>query len=308
MHTHPAILNSRPYQLIEMHNYMYYINPTFNVHFDNSMIIIDLSNHDTSIICVTIPDMSGSDISMVIVPDMSGSDISMVTIPDMSGSDISMVTIPDMSQGAESLQQLLTTESTFGAHSSLGGSDISMVTVPDMSGSDISMVIISLLPIVTDMSGSETIVDIVDIKAIDQEPLNIDVDVKDVSDSSMILVGKIGDKSIIILSEDCSGIYLNKNADIIQVDSVKEMIDPSSCINTLRPLDASGQIPQYYHHSVYDSSRVVLDTSGSGHFHYHNPTVTLDIRGVPNYRYVIYLCEYHIKDVVDEIPTSTTNV
>jgi hypothetical protein len=258
MHTHPAILNSRPYQLIEMHNYMYYINPTFNVHFDNSMIIIDLGGSDISV-CVTIPDMSGSDISMVIIPDMSGSDISMVIIPDLSGSDTSMVIIP-------------------------------------------------LLPIVTDMSGSETIVDIVDIKAIDQEPLNIDVDVKDVSDSSMILVGKIGDKSIIILSEDCSGIYLNKNADIIQVDSVKEMIDPSSCINTLRPLDASGQIPQYYHHSVYDSSRVVLDTSGSGHFHYHNPTVTLDIRGVPNYRYVIYLCEYHIKDVVDEIPTSTTNV
>ena len=239
MQTHLTTHNSRPYQVIEMHNYMYYINPTFNVHFDNSMIIIDLDGP----VCVTIPsDTSGSDISMVIVPDLSGTDISMVIVP--------------------------------------------------------------LMPIVTDMSGSELRVDIVDIKSVDQELSNIDVDVKDVSDSSMILVGTIGDKSIIILSEDCSGIYLNKNEDIIQINTMKEGIDPSSC-TTLRPLDVSGQMHTYYHHSVYDTSRVVLDTSGSGHFHYHNPSVTLDIRGVPNYHYVIYICEYHIKDVVDEIPNSS---
>lgn len=279
MHTHLVTHNSRPYQLIEMHNYMYYINPTFNIHFDNSMIIIDLGENDISV-CVTIPDMSGSDTSMVTI--------------DMSGSDTSM-----------------------------------------------SMIIIPLLPIVTDISGSEPKVDIVDIKSVhdvssdsqlrcpsdtveslrtdptfpvmihhskevvDQELSNIDVDVKDVSDTSMILVGTIGDKSIIILSEDCSGIYLNKNDDIIQINTMKDVVDVSSCVTTIRPLDISGVMHHYYHHSVYDTSRVVLDTSGSGHFHYHNPTVTLDIRGVPNYHYVIYLCEYHIKDVVDEIPTST---
>ena len=163
---------------------------------------------------------------------------------------------------------------------------------------------------IPDMSGSR--VEIVDIKEVidqEEEPSNIDVNVKDVSDSSMILVGKIGDKSIIILSEGCSGIYLNKNDDIIQVDTtMKDVVDPSFCVTELRPMDVSGQMHTYYHHSVYDSSRVVLDTSGSGHFHYHNPSVTLDIRGVPNYHYVIYLCEYHIKDVVDEIPISTTNV
>ena len=263
MHTHPVILNSRPYQLIEMHNYMYYINPTLHVHFDNSMIIIDLV-HDASV-CVIVPD-----ISMVIVPDMSGSDTSMVIVPDIS---------------------------------------MSMITIRDMSGLDTSMTIIPLLPKVTDMS-EDIQVDIVDIKDVSMvhEPTNMHVNAMDVSDSSMILVGTIGDKSIIILSEDCSGIYLNKNADIIQVDNVKEVIDPSSCVTTLRPLDVSGQMHHYYHHAVYDSSRVVLDTSGSGHFHYHNPSVTLDIRGVPNYHYVIYLCEYHMKDVVDEIPISTTIV
>jgi hypothetical protein len=273
MHTHPVILNSRPYQLIEMHNYMYYINPTFHVHFDNSMIVIDLV-HDTSA-CGIVSDTS---MSMVPIPDMSGSDtsMSMVPIPDISGYEM----------------------------------DTSMITLRDISGLDTSMAIIPSLPKVADMS-EDAQVDIVDIKdlSVVQEPTvrSLQVNAMDVSDSSMILVGTIGDKSIIILSEDCSGIYLNKNADIIQVDAmdVKEVIDPSSCVTTLRPLDVSGQMHHYYHHAVYDSSRVVLDTSGSGHFHYHNPSVTLDIRGVPNYHYVIYLCEYHMKDVVDEIPSST---
>ena len=299
MHTHPVILNSRPYQLIEMHNYTYYINPTFHVHFDNSMIIIDLEHdaiHDTSV-CVIVSDtsmsmvtVSDTSLSMVIVPDIS---MSMITIRDMSGLDTSMTIV-----------QLLPDD----IRPNEVGSTPSPPTVP------CATVLQTFVPIafgskVTDTS-EEMNVDIVDIKNVSMvhEPSNIHVNAMDVSDSSMILVGTIGDKSIIILSEDCSGIYLNKNADIIQVDTMKEVIDPSSCVATLRPLDVSGQMHNYYHHAVYDSSRVVLDTSGSGHFHYHNPSVTLDIRGVPNYHYVIYLCEYHMKDVVDEIPISTTNV
>ena len=303
------------------------------------MIIIDLehdANHDTSV-CVTVSDtslsmvnVSDTSLSMVTVSDTS---MSMVTIRDMSGLDASMTItslLPDHIRpnevghgdespctGAEGSLILLTAESTKGADSSLGLIQLSQKqtkfapdfgSTPSPPNATVLQTFSRTVPIIFESKVTDTSEEmIVDIKDV-HEPSNIHVNAMDVSDSSMILVGTIGDKSIIILSEDCSGIYLNENADIIQVDNLKEVIDPSSCVTTLRPLDVSGQMHHYDHHTVYDSSRVVLDTSGSGHFHYHNPLVTLDIRGVPNYHYVIYLCEYHMKDAVDEIPISTTTV